>query len=663
MKKQRKNLLIIIIVLMIATFSYFYIKNNRTDSLKNEKPSLKDDFYEYVNYDLLASKEIPEDRYGWGILTDIQYDIEDEENEMVKEIIQDINNNSNMYIYYHNLLNQDARNESGFEPIKEYMDKIDSANNINELLDTLYELDNEIGLGSVFTVNLQKDYKDKDRNVLVINSIESSCAMFNEISYIEIMETNKQMYKDLLTEYGYDENEASNLVDEYFNLEKNACNGSLSITELQDIDTIYNLYSLDEVKQIYSNIDIEKYLKDYHLDEIDSFWLISEITAKEYNELFVDENLEIFKIKAKINVLLNFYNSLTPSLEKIVTNANNLLTGVDDVKTDEEIAVEFTRVMFADIIEKQFVDKYKDEMEHNIELTKEVIDDIKDEYYNNIKSASWLSDETKQNAIKKLDNLKVNVGYPENFDITSNDYQFASYEDGSNLVENNVNAYQVDHKYQIDKFFNNSDNGTWDFYVDEANAYYKADDNSINVILGILFVLDDSADYYEILGTIGTVVGHEITHAFDFSGSKFDENGNYINWWTDEDLNTFNQKKQEVIEYYKQFKYDGKKLNTELKVGENMADLGSLETILNMLDKKSVTIDEYKKFFESYAYLWASEYTDEYMNNIMLNDEHSPSKIRVNAVLSNLTKFYEIYDIQSGDGMYINPSERIYIWK
>ena len=93
-----------------------------------------------------------------------------------------------------------------------------------------------------------------------------------------------------------------------------------------------------------------------------------------------------------------------------------------------------------------------------------------------------------------------------------------------------------------------------------------------------------------------------------------------------------------------------------------MADLGSLETILNMLNKRSVTTDEYKKFFENYAYLWASEYTNQYMLNNMLNDTHSPDKIRVNAVLSNLDKFYEIYDIQSGDGMYINPNERIHIW-
>ena len=667
MTKKAKILIfsfVTILLLQLFFFGYYFFNNSKKDNkiIKEENISLKDDFYDFINAEFLANEEIPSDQSSWGTIEKTQKKIADIENNMVKNMINDKDNHINMYTLYHNILDIENREKNGFEPIKVYIDKIDSTKNIKQLLNVLYELDNELGIGSIFDLELNKDLKDKSKKNLEIVGLEEKCVFFNEPSLNNQLIATTKLYQDIFVEYGYDEIKAQELVDNIANLEKSACEGALSLNELSDIEKIYNLYSLNDVKKIFSNIDINKYLKDYHLNEIDSFIIPSEVTAKAYNNLFVDDNLETLKAYAKLKILYYFSDSLTPSLEKLVIDANNQLLGIQEAKSNEEIAIDTVRTIFADILEKEFVDTYKDEMENNIQITKNIINDIKNEYYNNIKNVSWLSEETKKNALKKLDTLKINVGYPEEFDIISNNYEFKSYEDGSNLVENMINLYQIKHKNKITKFFANDDKKTWDFYVDEVNAYYNSTDNSINVLLGFLMIFDDKSNYYELLGSLGSVVGHEITHAFDFTGSKFDENGNYLNWWSDEDINNFNQKKQEVINYYNLFKFNGNGLNTELEAGENMADLGSFETILNMLKNKEVSNDEYKVVFESYAKLCANKYTTQYLINILLNDEHAPSKIRVNAVLSNLDKFYEIYDIKEGNGMYIEPSKRISIW-
>ena len=665
MKKYIKILIIFIITcgIVLGVIILNPFSKNKSNK-KEEKPNLKDDFYTAINYDLFESREIPKDEVGWSIIKDIDKEISDEKKDMVKELLKDKNNNSNMYTLYNNILNKDARNKLGYEPIKKYMDLIDSAKNINELLSVIYNLDSSIGTEMLLNIELSKDIKDKTKKALSISSKETDCALLSDNNYLKTVEQSKSFEIGLLEKYGYNKDDSTKIVNDYYNLLKSSCNGALSYNDIQDIDKTYHVYNLEQVKSIFSNINIDEYLKDYRLNEIDLFIIPSEVTAREYNKLFVDNNLEILKNGAKIQLIEKYVNCLTTDMQDYAIKFSNDINGIEEAKSDEENALDGISAIFSDILEKQYVEKHKDEMKDKISIVTTVVNDIKNEYYNNINNATWLSDETKKNALKKLDNMKLNIGYPEDFKITSNLYNIKSYEEGSNLVENAINMYQVNHQYSIKDFFDSfgKDKKTWDFDVTEVNACYMSTDNSINIPIGIMFILNENADYYEVMGTIGTVVGHEITHAFDFNGSKFDEYGNYKNWWTSDDIKTFNNKKQEVVEYYKNFKYKNVELNTELNSGENMADLGSLETIINILKQKNPSNDEYKKFFESYAKNWASEYNDEYLSNMILYDEHPIDIIRVNAVLSNIEKFYEIYDIQKGDGMYIEPSKRIHIW-
>ena len=172
----------------------------------------------------------------------------------------------------------------------------------------------------------------------------------------------------------------------------------------------------------------------------------------------------------------------------------------------------------------------------------------------------------------------------------------------------------------------------------------------------------DKNTYYQNLGYFGTIIGHEISHAFDDQGSLFDENGNMKDWWSDEDKKAFQERVDKVVDYYNKYEINGMKINGKLTAGENIADLGGFSCCVEIAKKKNATKEEMKELFESYAKIWASKYTDEFLKYMIQNDVHAPNKIRVNAVVSSIDEFYYLYDIKENDKMYKAPQDRIKVW-
>lgn len=205
------------------------------------------------------------------------------------------------------------------------------------------------------------------------------------------------------------------------------------------------------------------------------------------------------------------------------------------------------------------------------------------------------------------------------------------------------------------------DKEEWLMYPQAVNAYYDLSTNSISILAGILQepFYDPDTDPEENLGKIGTVIGHEITHAFDSSGAQYDEEGNLRNWWTDEDLEYFQELAGKVADYYGGMEMEGLQINGEQTVTENIADLGGVSCVLEIAEQNGYDL---KKVMEAWASLWAEKSRPETLSNQIAVDVHSPGKIRVNAVLSSMDQFYEVYGIEEGDGMYYPPEERPEIW-
>ena len=199
-----------------------------------------------------------------------------------------------------------------------------------------------------------------------------------------------------------------------------------------------------------------------------------------------------------------------------------------------------------------------------------------------------------------------------------------------------------------------------------VNAFYLSNNNSINLLLGYIYSLTDALNlgqidlednYYKILGSVGATIGHELSHALDTNGCKYDEYGNYINWWTKEDEYNFNKLTSKVVKYYDKYEQSG-----EVTLAENLADLGGMSIVLQIAKNKNATEEDYKKIFEAYAMDWASQFTSLYKEYLLNEDVHSPNKNRANAVLLSLDKFYEVFKIQETDRMYVAPENRVSVW-
>lgn len=163
------------------------------------------------------------------------------------------------------------------------------------------------------------------------------------------------------------------------------------------------------------------------------------------------------------------------------------------------------------------------------------------------------------------------------------------------------------------------------------------------------------------LGGIGAVIGHELTHAFDNIGSRFDESGKLKNWWSEKDYEEFSKRSKDVMRYYSNIYFEnGKHVNGELTVGENISDLGGMACVLDIAN--NLENPDYRQLFENYAKIWRETSTEEMKEFLLNNDCHAPKKIRVNEVLSQFEEFYKTYNIKEGDKMYVKLQDRIGIW-
>ena len=270
---------------------------------------------------------------------------------------------------------------------------------------------------------------------------------------------------------------------------------------------------------------------------------------------------------------------------------------------------------------------------------------------------SWMDTETKTKAINKLNNIKINIGTTYSKDFSS----YYEFNNNISLVKNIINLNKVATAKSYEMLDTNETYNALPDYT--FNAYYDVTSNSINILTGGAKSIKDINNKYENLGGIGFIIAHEISHAFDNNGSKFDENGLLNNWYTESSTKKYEELQKKVIEYYNKYEIiHNISNNGKRTIGENIADLAAMECITNILTNNNASKEDYQKTYESFAKIWSNNYSKSTKVMQSLIDTHSTNEIRVNSVLSSTNKFYEIYKIDSNDSMYIKPEERVNIW-
>ena len=335
--------------------------------------------------------------------------------------------------------------------------------------------------------------------------------------------------------------------------------------------------------------------------------------------------------------------------------------GVDARQSNEQIAAQQVQALLADYLSRAYADEYfSAKAKADVE---EMIGEFIAIYKERILAQDWMSAETKAKAVKKLDTMGVKVGYPDSWESCLDRAEIKSPAEGGSFFSN-VIAIQMAMKQDVLAHQNDApDKSEWIMTPFTVNACYNPSANDITFPAAILQspLYDVNASREENLGGIGYIIAHEITHAFDNNGAKFDENGSAADWWTAEDYAAFQQKCQAVAEWYDgQEAYPGIACSGVLTISENVADLGAAKCIVAAA--KKLDHPDLDKLFRAVANTWASTTSRQMREYLAVTDVHAPDKLRCNRVLQTLPEFYTTYGIRPGDGMWTAPETRVSVW-
>jgi endothelin-converting enzyme/putative endopeptidase len=290
-------------------------------------------------------------------------------------------------------------------------------------------------------------------------------------------------------------------------------------------------------------------------------------------------------------------------------------------------------------------------------------------YRRNIEKLDWMGEDTKQRAYEKLRTFRPKIGYPDKF----RDYS-ALEVDPADLLGNVARASAFETDRQLNKIGSPVDRDEWLMLPQTVNAYYNPGINEICFPAGILqkpFFSPD-ADPAENYGGIGAVIGHEIGHGFDDQGSQYDADGNLNEWWTEADRSAFKAKSDTLIEQYDGFSprdLPGEHVNGGLTVGENIGDLGGLTIAhkayeISLDGEPAPVVDGMtgsQRVFLNWAYVWRTKRRKEQAQQFLTIDPHSPAEFRAN-IVRNLDEFHEAFGTAPGDGLWLDPEDRVRIW-
>lgn len=639
--KTKKYILYAIIFVVAIIAAFIYLNKNYIDN-----------YYEYINKETIKDKED-----GWSYIDDINKEISNDANNIVKEIINNptTSEEKNIKEFYNEYLNIEFRNKNGLKDLELYIDKINKTTNINDFITEAIKLEKELSIELLMSKSIMKDFKT-GKNILYITPIPMDYGYSSDYYSNETLTTVKNNFKlynnKLLREYGYTAGEALDITNQIDDFYTNLANNSLKQDDLLNTEKYYNIIDKSALSKIYTNLDINKYFNELGLSKIDKLSLVDEKSYQELNKYLTNNNLSLWKNIATIKILQTYAEYTTENYETIFTKLNKNLLGKE--YTREETAYDLIKQIYPNEISKNYNNKYlSDDTKNYISnLTNEIIKE-----YEDMINTSWMDNETKSKAVTKLNNIKINIGTSYIKDLSS----YYDFNSNISLVKNIINLNKVVRAASYEMLDTTTTTNALPDYT--FNAYYDVTSNSINILTGSTKVIKDINNKYENLGSIGFIIAHEISHAFDNNGSKFDENGFLSNWYTTSSQEKYQEIQNKVIDYYNNYEIIHNVSNNGTRtIGENIADLGAMECITNILIRNNANKKDYQTTYESFAKVWANNYSKSTKVLQSLIDTHSPNEIRVNGILSSTKKFYETYKIDSKDLMYIEPEKRVNIW-
>lgn len=627
---------------------------------------IKDDLYEAVNGEWLKTAKIPDDKPATGGFNDLVDEID-------KQLMDDFDayatgkeksddSRFNEMIKLYRLAKKfDWRKKVGPQPLKRMLASVE---NLNSYEDYQSQWKNWILAGMPSPISFDIDADMKNATVYALFASSPSLILPDK-SYYEaekkaqhdqLLQLWSSMVEALMDKLGYSKEEAKKIIDDAIKFDALLAPNVKSAEEAADYSKMYNPQTVAELASATDQLDIAAIIKQLVGEEPEKVIVTEPEYFKALNKILQD-NFELFKNWALIRVIRENASYLDDEMREINGRYGRALSGSKKPVSQRKFAFYLARDMFSQVAGDYYGKKYfgpqaKADVHHMVEQMIKV-------YKGRLTNNQWLSKDTRDKAILKLDKLGIQVGYPDKIPALYD--QFKVDEEESLIA--NLNQLTVTANKELFSRWNKTvDRMRWEMSAATVNAYYHPFKNIIVFPAAIL-----QAPFYSLkqsssqnYGGIGAVIAHEISHAFDNNGSLFDEFGNLNNWWTDEDSAHFKQLAQKMIEEFDGIPFAGQKVNGKLTVSENIADAGGLSCALEAA--KNEADFNAQEFFINWATIWRMKATEQYMQLLLSIDVHAPQKLRANIQAENLDDFYRAFDIKPGDEMYRAPEDRVHIW-
>lgn len=630
---------------------------------------LGNDFYTFVNQKWLSESKIPANSVQWD-----NFAMVDSINQArMKQILENFVQNNNLPAdspekmlgnYYQSGIDTLSIEKQGITPLLPYFAKIDALKDYKDLLRLMVQQYAE-GNGSSLGFAVEEDLKNSSKRIVTFKQTNAHLpnAMFytaQDEYFVKIQKGYLVFVEKMLSLIN--ESNTKQKATDLFALEKEFATSYLSLEEMYDPEKTYHKMSIADFEKITPHIPWHNLLNTEMGLGIDSVNVTNIKFYQKFDEMLTQVPIETWKAKMKFLLVLRYTYALPFAFRDAMEDLNAVFSG------RKMHLARWKRILYecqGEVLSKAFGDRYyQKEVETKL---LGIIKNIQKTYETELTKNTWMSKETKAQALKKLKAMRYKLGYSKS---TPNLDGLIYLPD--QYLQNNMQLSAYLFIKQKKSLNSPIDKTKWQANSTDVNAYYDPNANEFILTAGILqppffgTKADDAVNY----GAIACIIAHEMSHAFDNNGRKYDVSGNLNDWWKKEDEERFNALAEKLVMQFSAYKIDTVAINGRLTLGENIADLGAVNIaykafLLTEEGKKNTIRDGFtarQRFFISYATMWRIQKEKRVLLYSLQTNTHAPNQYRVNGVLSNFTPFYEAFGISEGDKMFRVEAERLRIW-
>lgn len=651
------------------------------DARPGMDPSIRpqDDLFGHVNGRWLDETEIPNDRSSWGPFVQLA----DVAEEQVRLIIEELSASASpaegsaatkgldseearkVGALYSSFMDTETIAGKGLRPVQPFIDAVGQLRDVRDLAAFLGEFERVGGVG-LFGSYIDTDDKDSDR--YLFNVTQGGLGLPDESYYREdkFAEVREKYvgYLTRLFELAGQADPAS-MAQTVLEVDTRLAKGHWERAETRDVQKTYNLTTVEDLRKLAPEFDWDAWVTN--LGGSDRTLAESCVRQPSYLSHLSTTLAEVPIEDWRTWLLSRVLRSTAPYLTDDFVETNfdfygRTLSGTPELRARWKRGVSFVEGAMGEAVGKEYVARHFPP--ESKALMDDLVDNLLEAYRTSIEALDWMTEETKQRAYEKLETFRPKIAYPEKF----RDYSSLQVS-ADDLVGNVAAAAEFETDRELAKIGSPVDRDEWFMLPQTVNAYYNPGTNEICFPAGILqkpFFSPD-ADAAENYGGIGAVIGHEIGHGFDDQGAQYDGKGNLNDWWTPADKAAFEVKSKMLIEQYDEFEpraLPGEKVNGALTVGENIGDLGGLtigHKAFLISEGGEADAEERKKVFLNWSYCWRTKRRKEQELQYLTIDPHSPPEFRAN-IVRNLDEFHEVFGTVEGDGLWLDPADRVRIW-